>query len=162
MRYELFPSAKEARDRVSSFVLDHKSDQYPNAPLHIAFTGDKGIGDDFVNTDWNNISQRLGFAYDVFGDGRTAIRSGGGIYYSHVIMNVKMWNAEQPPWQPSISRNRTTATALSLSNPFGVANASPLLVGEANQYNYGTARRGCRTSSATIQSSARLTPRSGI
>jgi hypothetical protein len=33
------------------------------------------------NTDYKNIAPRLGFAYDIFGDGKTVLRAGGGIIY---------------------------------------------------------------------------------
>jgi hypothetical protein len=36
----------------------------------------------------NNVQPRLGFAWDLAGDGRTIIRGGGGLYYDQVFLNV--------------------------------------------------------------------------
>src|SRR5262245_18293820 len=41
--------------------------------------------------DNNNIAPRLGFAYDVRGDGRTVIRGGFGIYYDTTIDNLRLF-----------------------------------------------------------------------
>jgi len=37
--------------------------------------------------DWNNWQPRLGFAYDVFGNGRDVVRGGWGVYRTWVYTN---------------------------------------------------------------------------
>jgi hypothetical protein len=40
---------------------------------------------DIYESDWNNFGPRVGFAWDPWGDGRTSVRGGFGIYYDAIL-----------------------------------------------------------------------------
>jgi len=42
-------------------------------------------------TDMSNFGPRLGFAYDVRGDGNTVVRGGYGIYYDEIFQNITLY-----------------------------------------------------------------------
>jgi outer membrane receptor protein involved in Fe transport len=63
LRYELYSPVSESDNKASAFFFGHMSNQYPNAPLHMAFLGDEGIPSGFTRQDRNNFAPRLGLAY---------------------------------------------------------------------------------------------------
>jgi hypothetical protein len=57
------------------------------------------VGDPFIdNPSYTNIAPRVGFAWDVFGDGKTSLRGAAGVYYAAILpMRYRFEISNQPP-----------------------------------------------------------------
>ncbi len=69
--------------------------------------------------DKNNFSPRFGFAYDIFGNGRSVVRGGYGLYYDQSFQNVVTF-AVQQAHDEIYGQLTTDGDDLSLSSPIPV------------------------------------------
>ena len=90
VRYELDKPLVDSEDRVNTFRPGQQSTVFPSAPLGIVFPGDTGITSSTYQTDKNNFGPRVGFAWDILGNGKLALRAGYGLYYDTVIAETTL------------------------------------------------------------------------
>lgn len=83
LRYEVFLKPTEEntlQGRLDQAQLVNGINQITNLTVQKS--------NDWISNDWNNFAPRIGFAYDLKGDGRTAIRGNYGIYYDRTMGSV--------------------------------------------------------------------------
>jgi hypothetical protein len=114
LRYEAYSPWAAGGGATASFRAGQQSTRYPNAPPGMVYCGDAG-GPCSQFPFQNTFAPRVGFAWDVRGDGRTAVRVGYGIFYTPFQSNDALYTNNEPPFTQTLS-----FVPPSFSNPYAI------------------------------------------
>lgn len=132
----MFSPAARAAGQVST--------TYSTALAGLLFPGDKGFVNNMMNPVYTHFMPRFGFAWDVFGDGKTSLRGGAGQFYDTRLPGVfDNIFANSVPFVAAVNVTFDPATTGlgSFTNPYSkIAGGNPfpaLQPPPANSFSFG-------------------------
>jgi hypothetical protein len=125
VRYEPFMPWREIKGRMGSFFPDlwsagKHSSVYPLAPAGLQFAGDRRLNPNGVASSYDHFMPRIGFAWDVLGNGKTSVRGGVGMFYDSRI-NSTLFNiyTNTSPFITNVDVTNTAGAKITFADPYG-------------------------------------------
>jgi hypothetical protein len=100
LRWSRYSPAYSQNDRISNYIVSRFDGRNPLSGLVRADQSEQaGLPRSLVNAYNNGFQPRIGIAWDIFGDGKTALRLGGGRFISRSqVIEDLLRMSSNPPW----------------------------------------------------------------
>ena len=121
IRWDIDTVPVESLNRTASFVPGVQSTVTSVAPKGLLFPGDPGVGRGIISTKFHHLAPRVGFAWDPYGDGKTAFRAAAGVFYGTTSGNE--WN--QPGNGAPFAIRQTFGSLNSITNIYSTPGDFP-------------------------------------
>jgi hypothetical protein len=128
-RWEPYFGTSVDNNAVYIFDIDRfrrgiKSSVFVNAPAGLMYPGDDGFppGRTGLYKQWGDVSPRVGVAWDVTGDGRTAVRASYALSYDFMAGDYHQINSAAPPFG---NRSLITDPPGRMDDPYGHVGGDP-------------------------------------
>ena len=121
IRWDILTWPTEAHNRQANFDVNPNSSTYGQ----IVLPGQAGYNDAFIPTDHTNFAPRIGFAYDLSGDGKRVIRGGYGIFYFVDRGGIDNQLAQNAPFAGVAQYNYTQGYRFTLSGAAPMNSSDP-------------------------------------
>ena len=122
VRYEYSQPKYDTQGRSYSFIPGLQSTRFTGAPTGEVFPGDPGAPRGANFPDKNDWAPRFGFAWDIFGNGKTSIRGGFGLFYDILKAEDNLQFNGQVPFFAYTDFNFTPVNPAATSSPGYLSN----------------------------------------
>jgi hypothetical protein len=126
LRWEPVPGVQSQNNEASTFIPGVQSTIFPLAPLGELYAGDDGLPSNIVGTRWDNLAPRVGIAWDVFGNGKTSLRSSFATFYVPPTASTWSWaQSYVPPYDFNLTLNNINLNTLWSTAPYNGVDPFP-------------------------------------
>jgi len=101
LRWEYTSPETDVHGHSYSLIPGLHSARFEFAPPGLVVPGDPGAPNGWYFSDHKDFAPRFGFAWDPFGNGKTSVRGGVGMFYDTLNGWMADWNNGVLPWWPS-------------------------------------------------------------